>query len=132
VTLGTKNFTEELILGQLYAQALRAKGFTVSLRSNIGASEVVARELAAGRIDGYPEYTGTILSVLARDSRRPPNAAVAYARAAAYERRHGMRLLAMASAEDKNALIAKPAYARARGLRSAADLARIGASLRLA
>src|SRR5947209_12700786 len=46
VTLGTKNFTEELILGQLYAQALQAKGYSVRLKSNIGDSEVVARQLA--------------------------------------------------------------------------------------
>src|SRR5437588_12768002 len=59
VTIGTKNFTEAFILGQLYAQALRAKGFTVNLHSNIGPSEVMDRRLASAAIDGYPEYTGT-------------------------------------------------------------------------
>ena len=132
VTLGTKNFTEELVLGELYAQALRAKGFAVSLKSNIGASEVVARDLAAGRIDGYPEYTGTILSVLAHDSRRPADAAHAYTRAAAYERAHGAALLAMAPAEDKDVLISQPAYARSKRLRSVGDLARLGSSATLA
>ena len=55
VTLGSKNFTEQLILGQLYSQALRGKGFKVTLKSDIGASEVVNRKLAVGEIDGYPE-----------------------------------------------------------------------------
>ncbi len=132
VTLGTKNFTEELILGQLYAQALRAKGFAVTLKPNIGASEVVARQMHSGRIDAYPEYTGTIVSVLARDSRRPADAAQAYARASSYERTQGAALLAMAPAEDTDVLVTTPAYAAKRRLASLSDLARLGSSVRLA
>jgi osmoprotectant transport system substrate-binding protein len=132
VTLGTKNFTEELILGELYAQALRAKGYSVKLRPNIGASEVVARDLNAGAIDGYPEYTGTILSVLAKDSRQPANAAQAYRRAAAYERTQGAALLAMAPAEDTDVLVTTPSYAARHKLRSLGDLARMGSSVTLA
>jgi osmoprotectant transport system substrate-binding protein len=132
VTIGTKNFTEEFILGQLYAQALRAKGFAITLKSNIGASEVVQGTLKSGQIGGYPEYTGTILSVLAHDSRKPPSATVAYARAAAFERAHGAVLLAMAPAADTDVVIAKPAYAAQHRLSSLADLARLGPSAALA
>ncbi len=132
VTLGTKNFTEELILGELYAQALRAKGYAVKLKPNIGASEVVAREMGAGAIDGYPEYTGTILSVLAKDSRPPSGAAQAYRRAVAYERTQGAALLAMAPAEDTDVLVTTPAYAEKHRLRSLGDLARLGSSVTLA
>jgi osmoprotectant transport system substrate-binding protein len=129
VTIGTKNFTEELILGQLYAQALRAKGYTVTVKPNIGDSEAVAGEMAAGRVSGYPEYTGTILSVLAKDSRRPASAAQAYARAAAYERGKGVELLAMAPAEDKNALVTTPAYSASHHVSSLGDLAGSSATL---
>jgi osmoprotectant transport system substrate-binding protein len=132
LTLGTKNFTEELVLGQLYAQALRAKGYTVRVKDNIGASDVVAGELEGGGIDGYPEYTGTILSVLAHDSRRPANAAQAYARAAAYERSRNAALLAMAPAEDTDVLVTTPAYAGKHRLSSLADLARLDSSATLA
>lgn len=132
VTIGTKNFTEELILGELYAQALRAKGYSVTLKRNIGDSSAVADEMAAGRVSGYPEYTGTILSVLAKDSRRPTNAAQAYARAAAYERGKGVRLLAMAPAEDKNALATTPTYSTSRRVSALGDLARLGSSVTLA
>src|SRR5437588_12876880 len=45
VTIGDKNFTEEYILGNLYAQALQAKGFTVNLKSNIGSSELTDKAL---------------------------------------------------------------------------------------
>src|SRR5436305_12447535 len=60
VTLGDKNFTEQYILGELYAQALKAKGYTVKVKSNIGSSEITDKALTSGQIDLYPEYTGVI------------------------------------------------------------------------
>ncbi len=132
VTLGTKNFTEELILGQLYAQALRAKGFAVTLKSDIGPSEQVDRALSAKQIDGYPEYTGTILSVFGHDGVRPSSAPQAYRLAAGVERHRGDVLLAMAPATDTDVIVAKPRYASEHSLRSLADLARLGSSATLA
>jgi osmoprotectant transport system substrate-binding protein len=132
VTLGTKNFTEELILGQLYAQALRAKGFAVSLKSDIGPSEQVDREMTAGRIDGYPEYTGTILSLFGQGTQRPASAAQAYQLAARVERSRGAVLLAMAPASDTDVIVTTPNYAAQHRLRSLADLAGVGSSAKLA
>lgn len=132
VTLGTKNFTEEFTLGQLYTQALRAKGYSVTLKSNIGPSEQVDRELASGVIDGYPEYTGTILSVFGHNEQRPASAAQAYELAASVERRRGYVVLAMAPATDTDVIVTKPAYASKHQLSSLADLTRLGASATLA
>ncbi|MGH2761503.1 MAG: glycine betaine ABC transporter substrate-binding protein, partial [Thermoleophilaceae bacterium] len=56
VTLGTKDFTEEFVLGELYKQALEAKGYTVNLKKNIGSTEIIDKSLTSGEIDGYPEY----------------------------------------------------------------------------
>jgi osmoprotectant transport system substrate-binding protein len=67
VTIGTKDFTEEFILGNLYAQALEAKGYNVTLKENIGATEIIDKALTSGEIDGYPEYTGVSLSVVAKN-----------------------------------------------------------------
>ena len=67
VTIGTKDFTEEFVLGNLYAQALEAKGYTVSLKENIGSTEIIDKALTSGEIDGYPEYTGVSLSVVAKN-----------------------------------------------------------------
>ena len=58
LTLGTKDFTEEFILGQLYKQALEAKGCKINYKENIGATEIVDKALTSGQIDAYPEYTG--------------------------------------------------------------------------
>ncbi len=131
MTLGTKNFTEELILGQLFSQALSAMGYRVKLVENIGPTEVVDRDLAAGRIDAYPEYTGTILSSLAGDLRRPASAAQAYAWAKEFEERRNLTLLDIIPAQDTDVLVAMPAYAKAHRLRTLADLRRLGASARL-
>ena len=67
VTIGTKDFTEEFVLGNLYAQALEAKGFQVNLKENIGSTEIIDKALTSGEIDGYPEYTGVSLSVVAKN-----------------------------------------------------------------
>ena len=55
IILGTKNFGEEYILGQLYKQALEAKAFHVSYKENIGATEIVHAALTSGKINMYPE-----------------------------------------------------------------------------
>jgi osmoprotectant transport system substrate-binding protein len=65
LTLGTKDFTEEFVLGHLYQQALQAKGYKVNLKENIGATEIVDKALTSKKIDAYPEYTGVSLSVVA-------------------------------------------------------------------
>jgi osmoprotectant transport system substrate-binding protein len=132
VTIGTKNFTEEFILGQLYAQALRDKGYTVTLKDDIGPSEVMDRALASGTIDGYPEYTGTILSVFGHDVKRPATATQAYQLAVTVEHHHNATLLAMAPAADEDVIITTPAYANAHHLTSLGDLSRLGSTVTLA
>src|ERR1700732_2779650 len=93
VTLGDKNFAEENILGQLYAQALRAKGYTVNLKSEIGSTELIYKALVAGQIDAYPEYTGVLLSAVAEQTKSPTSAEQAYAQAKAFVEKHGFTLL---------------------------------------
>src|SRR5581483_7223280 len=79
IVLGDKNFTEEFILGDLYQQALQAKGYTVTLKANIGSSELTDKALTSGQIQMYPEYTGVILSVIKGQSKVPVSAAATYA-----------------------------------------------------
>src|SRR5580700_6118659 len=69
VTIGDKNFTEENILGQLYAQALEAKGYKVALKENVGSTEIIYKALSTGQIDMYPEYTGILLSAIANQTK---------------------------------------------------------------
>jgi glycine betaine/choline ABC-type transport system substrate-binding protein/ABC-type proline/glycine betaine transport system permease subunit len=62
ITIGSKNFTEEFILGEIYAQALQAAGYKVKKQLNLGSEQIALKALKAGRVDAYPEYTGTILT----------------------------------------------------------------------
>jgi len=61
ITVGSKNFTEQQVLGQVYAQALAAAGYTVETELNLGDEQTALRSLRRGAIDAYPEYTGTAL-----------------------------------------------------------------------
>jgi osmoprotectant transport system substrate-binding protein len=62
ITVGSKNFTEEFILGEIYAQALEAAGYQVKKDLNLGDAEIAFKALKNGDIDGYPEYTSTALT----------------------------------------------------------------------
>ena len=62
VKVGSKNFTEEFILGEIDAQALEAAGYKVKRDLNLGSEQIAFKALKNGNIDGYPEYTSTALT----------------------------------------------------------------------
>jgi glycine betaine/choline ABC-type transport system substrate-binding protein len=62
LTIGSKNFTEQKVLGEIYAQALEAAGYTVKKQLNLGSELIAYKALQAGKVDAYPEYTGTALT----------------------------------------------------------------------
>ena len=62
ITVGSKNFPEQYILGEIYAQGLEAAGFTVKKQLDLGSEQVAFKALKDGRIDAYPKYTGTALT----------------------------------------------------------------------
>src|SRR3954466_10472467 len=125
ITIGTKNFTEQFILGELYKQALEASGFKVELKSDIGSSEIVDRALTAGSLDMYPEYTGVLLSEIAGVRERPNSPQAAYRRAKAFEEERGFTLLSMTPFSDSNALAVTPKTASKFNLSTIKDLERI-------
>lgn len=122
IRIGTKDFTEEFILGELYSQALRAKGFRVQLKSNIGSSEVTYQALANNSLDMYPEYVGTLLSEISDVTKRPKSPAAAYAKAKQIQERSGYTLLDPTPFSDSEALAVTPEFARKEGVSSIADL----------
>jgi glycine betaine/choline ABC-type transport system substrate-binding protein len=62
ITVGSKNFTEEFILGEIYAQALQAAGYDIKKDLNLGSEQIALKALKSGDVDGYPEYTSTALT----------------------------------------------------------------------
>jgi osmoprotectant transport system substrate-binding protein len=131
VTIGDKNFAEENILGQLYAQALEAKGFKINLHSEVGSSEIIYKALTSGQIDLYPEYTGTLLSAIAQQTKTPTSAANAYQEAKVFVEKHGLTLLDYTPFYDSDALATLPSYASKHSLSSVADLKSLGKSVTL-
>ena len=59
--IGSKNFTEQRILGEIYAQGLAAAGYNTSTDLNLVDEHTALKALKGGQIDAYPEYTGTAL-----------------------------------------------------------------------
>jgi glycine betaine/choline ABC-type transport system substrate-binding protein len=62
ISVGSKNFTEQFILGEIYSQALQAAGYKVKKQLNLGSELIAHKALQAGKVDAYPEYTGTALT----------------------------------------------------------------------
>jgi osmoprotectant transport system substrate-binding protein len=61
IVVGSKNFTEQKILGEIFAQGLAAAGYDISTELNLGDEQTALKALENGTIDAYPEYTGTAL-----------------------------------------------------------------------
>jgi glycine betaine/choline ABC-type transport system substrate-binding protein len=73
LTVGSKNFTEALILGDIYAKALQAAGYDVKTNLNLGSETVAYKALQDGEISGYPEYTSTLLtSIFGKEANQVP------------------------------------------------------------
>jgi osmoprotectant transport system substrate-binding protein len=126
VTIGDKNFTEQFILGQLYAQALRAKGFSVNVKSDIGSSELIDKALTSGQINGYPEYSGIVLTAIAHDNKSYPSPQATYDAVKKFEAGRGYTVLNMTPFNDVDALATKPAYAKQHKLAAVPDLKGVG------
>jgi len=125
IRIGTKDFAEQYILGELYRQALEAKGFDVELKPKVGSSEIIHQALDNGVLDMYPEYVGVLLSEVANVTRRPRRPEAAYALAKRIEERGDFTLLAQTPFSDANALAVTPAFARRNHVRSITDLRRL-------
>jgi osmoprotectant transport system substrate-binding protein len=122
LTLGTKNFTEEVVLGELYKQALAAKGYKVRLRKNIGPTEVIDEELTSGAIDAYPEYLGIALTVAAGREDAGDSAAETYRLAEGFYAQRGQALSEPTPFENVDAIATTQFFAQRKRLLTLDDL----------
>lgn len=132
IKVGSKNFTEELLLGEMYAQLLEHAGYAVDRRLNLGSVEVAMNALQRGDIDLYPEYTGTALLVVLKMPPMSDRVKTYQAVKHEYERRFHLTWLTPAPMNDSQALATTPAIAAKYGLKTLSDLAREAPKLRLA
>ncbi len=125
ITLGTKNFTEEFIIGALYQQALQAKGYKVVYKPNIGATEVVDKALTSGQIDAYPEYTGESAVTVGGINTTVTSAQQEYDLAKNFYAKRGQSMSQMTPFFDTDAIAVTKAYADKYGLVTTADLKKV-------
>jgi osmoprotectant transport system substrate-binding protein len=131
IVLGTKDFTEQFILGELYKQALEAKGFTVNLKSNIGSTEIIDKALTSGQINMYPEYTGTSLTVVFGEDKPAESAEATYDRVKELYEERGQTVLDMTPFSDSDAIAVLKKTADENGLETIGDLKKLGGKLTL-
>lgn len=125
LTLGTKNFTESFIIGELYRQALAANGYNVTVRKNIGSTEVVDQALQRGDIQAYPEYLGVAATVVAGEDVTGKNAADTYRIARDFYASRGQALSRQTPFENVDAIAATRYFAQRERLSTVADLRRL-------
>jgi osmoprotectant transport system substrate-binding protein len=125
VIVGAKNFPEQYVLGQLYRQALIAKGFKVQYKENIGSTELIDTALKSGKVTLYPEYTGIMLSVTFKRKTLPKTAAATYKLAKQLYEKRGQTLLRQTPFQDRDVIAVTRATARKYGLKTVADLKKV-------
>jgi len=125
IVLATKDFPEEYILGELYKQALEAKGFKVDSKGSLGSTELIHTALTSGKINFYPEYTGVIVEVVHHKT-SPKTGKATYALAKQLEAKSGLTLLNATPFYDTDVIAVTNATAKKYGLKSVADLKKVG------
>jgi osmoprotectant transport system substrate-binding protein len=126
ISLGTKDFTEEFVLGQLYKQALEAKGIKVDYHENIGSTEIIQTALRSGKINAYPEYVGEIVQTAYHKTTGLPKTAHGWWLLAKSElAKDGYDLTNATPFYDVDAIAVRKADAQKYHLKTVADLAKL-------
>lgn len=122
LVVGSKNFTEQVVLGELLAQALERQGLTVDRRLNLGGTAIAHEALLSGGIDLYVEYTGTSLTALFNE---PPSADSDAVFQAVRERYAaiGVTLMPRLGFNNTFAILVRGEDAKRLGMKTVSDLA---------
>jgi osmoprotectant transport system permease protein len=129
IVVGSKNFTEQVVLGEVLSAFLESRGFAVERRMNLGGTTICHEALLAGRLDLYAEYSGTALLDILKAPPGDPSQTLA--RVEEGYARLGLRLGPQLGFSDSFALVVRRDFARERGLRRISDLARVAPTVRL-
>jgi glycine betaine/choline ABC-type transport system substrate-binding protein len=124
IRIGSKNFTEQVILGEIAAQSLEARGVAVERKFDLGGTFVCHRALTAGELDLYPEYTGTAFTAILKEKPVSDPALVREAVATEYAQRWKLHWAPPLGFENTFALVMRGDHARALGVSKISDLAK--------
>ncbi|MFT4295887.1 MAG: ABC transporter substrate-binding protein [Micropruina sp.] len=129
LVVGSQQYYSNEIIAELYAQALEAKGYTITRQYQIGQREVYLPELQAGKIDVLPEYSGNLLQYLDKKTTAKTGEQVLAALPAALGQ--GLRPLTAASATDQDSYNVVSLLAAGSGLTSIGDLAKLNRTIKV-
>ena len=123
LVIGSKNFTEQRILGQMMIQLLQAKGFKCEDKTGLGGTLVARKALENGQIDMYMEYTGTALVTMLKEKEviTDPKACYAFVKKADLER-NGLVWLPYMAFNNTYCLMMRKDQAAAKGIKTLSDL----------
>ncbi len=131
VVVGSKNFTEQVILGEMLAQLLEARGVPVDRRLNLGGTFICHQAIVAGDLDLYVEYTGTALTaILKEEASRDAEATYRRVREV-YEKDFGLAWSEPLGFDNTFAIVMKPETAERLSIRTISDLKPHQTELRL-
>ncbi|MEO5766141.1 MAG: glycine betaine ABC transporter substrate-binding protein, partial [Casimicrobiaceae bacterium] len=128
--VGSKNFTEQFVLAELYSQALEAAGVKVERKFNLGGTLIAQKALEEKQIDFYPEYTGTILIVVMKEPPMTDPKAV-YEKVKADYAKRGLVVLNEAPVNNTYNMVVRPETAAQYKLETLSDLAKVAKELKL-
>ncbi|KRF45645.1 glycine/betaine ABC transporter substrate-binding protein [Terrabacter sp. Soil811] len=129
VKVGSADFPESALLAEIYAQALEAKGMTVTRQFNIGSRETYLKAISGGEVDVLPEYSGTLLTFFDKNAKvTQPDEVYAALQKAVPE---GLSVLDKSAAEDKDSIAVTKETADAWSLKAIPDLTAHQAELTL-
>jgi osmoprotectant transport system substrate-binding protein len=133
LVIGSKNFTEQKVLGEIYAQAFTAAGYDVSTELNLGDEKTALKALQAGDISAYPEYTGTaLLSFFGYTADNiPTDNLVAYAKAKEGFAKKDLTALPITPYVSSNEVAVTKETAAKYGLKKISDLSKVASKLTL-
>ena len=134
ITVGSKNFTEQYILGNMYVQALDANGFNGVAKLDLGSEQIADKALQNGQIDLYPEYTGTALVAIVPYKGNPadlnsPQATYEAAKKGYAERSPADTMLEPAPFNNTYGIFVRKSVAEKEGLTNMDELARASKDL---
>jgi osmoprotectant transport system permease protein len=124
VVIGSKNFTEQIILGELVAQAIEAEGVRVDRKFNLGGTFVCDRALRAGDLDVYVEYTGTAVTAVFHED-VPHDSGLAFERARELYAKSGLTVLDPLGFNNTFTILVRGRDARELELRTIEDLRKV-------
>ncbi len=132
ITVGSKDFTEEFIVAEMYALLLENNGFKVNRKLNLGGTPIAQQALVNKQIDLYPEYTSTGLLEVLKDSQQYDSADAIYqAVKAGYEKQFNITWLQPAPFNDSNTFAVTQDTAQKYNLKTFSDLFAHASDLRL-